>query len=193
MSGKQSRVNFHLDSKGLEPLSPLDIRAILRGADPLIEQGGRTLLVKILKGSRDRDVLSRGLDSNPAYGFYRSLTADQVLARIDWTILHGYLRVVYAGRLPVLIYTALGWSIESDAYADELVRSFDQLLQSSPPPYDMGHLVDRNRELIWLTLDKVQGSGDPKYVPLLEDWARIDHKKVRQRIRQVIAHLKVLP
>jgi hypothetical protein len=142
---RQSRVDFHLDAKGLEPLSPADIRAILRGADPLIDQGGRTLLVKILKGSRDREVVSRGLDRNPAYGFYRSLTAEQVLARIDWTILHGYLRVVYVGRLPVLIYTALGWSIECDAYADELVRSFDQLLQSagrlqeSPAKNQAGH------------------------------------------------------
>jgi len=43
--------------------------------------------------------------------------------------------------------------------------------------------------MIMLLLDKVEATGDPKYIPLLEAWQQIDYKKVRQRIRQVVNHL----
>lgn len=47
-----------------------EIRAILRAADELIMQGGRTLLAKILKGSREKKVLALELDKCPVYGFF---------------------------------------------------------------------------------------------------------------------------
>jgi hypothetical protein len=47
----------------------VDICAILRAADGLIGSGGRSLLTKILRGSRAKDVLSHDLDQNPAYGW----------------------------------------------------------------------------------------------------------------------------
>jgi len=53
----------------------------------------------------------------------------------------------------------------------------------------MSYLKDRNRGMIMLLLDKVEATGDPKYIPLLEAWQQIDYKKVRQRIRQVVNHL----
>lgn len=166
-----------------------DIRAILRGADDLTGAGGRSLLTKILKGSRAKDVLSRSLEQNPAYGIYRDLAPEEILARIDWTILHGYLRVVYAGRLPVLIYAPAGWEIERETYADEIVQGFDRLLANASRPYDMLFLKDKNREVILRVLEKVQASGDRKYLPLLEDWEQVDYKKVKQRIREVIQGL----
>jgi hypothetical protein len=52
MSHKFQRVRSSLDSKDFDKLSPADLKAILRGADELIGSGGRSLLVKILKGSR---------------------------------------------------------------------------------------------------------------------------------------------
>jgi len=54
----------------------------------------------------------------------------------------------------------------------------------------MNYLKDRNRGMIMLLLDKVESTRDPKYVPLLEAWERIDCKKVRARIRRVIQYLK---
>jgi hypothetical protein len=57
-----------------------DIRVILRGADPLIALGGRSLLTKILRGSLSKDVLGRELDNNPAYGAYKDLTEEEVLS-----------------------------------------------------------------------------------------------------------------
>ena len=46
-----------------------------------------------------------------------------------------------------------------------------------------------NRGLILLLLDKVEATGDPKYIALLEAWEQVDYKKTKQRIRQVIQHL----
>ena len=38
-------------------------------------------------------------------------------------------------------------------------------------------------------LDKVEASGDAKYVPLLDDWARVAYKKTRQRIGHIKSRL----
>ena len=189
MSRRPQPVPVHLNANGIKSLPTADIHAILRAADPLIAVGGRSLLTKILKGSRTKDVLDHGLDQNPAYGFYHGMAEQDVLARIDWMILHRYLRIEYAGRLPVLVYTPQGWEIERENFADEIVRGFDAMLAGGPGPYAMEYLKDRNRPMILLVLDKVEASGDPKYLPLLDDWARVDYQKIQQRIRQVKSHL----
>lgn len=65
----------------------------------------------------------------------------------------------------------------------------DQAATGEPEKYDVGVLKDKSRELIWLLLDKIQATGSPKFIPLLEAWAKIEYKKVKQRIRQVIDSL----
>jgi hypothetical protein len=189
MSRKVQRVRYHLDTRGIQTLTLAEIKIILRGADDLILSGGRHLLAKILKGSRAKEVLNLGLERSPAYGYYRHLSLEQVLARIDYVILNGYLVIEYDYRLPLLRYTAAGWEIEQETYADELLRGFDDRLASSQRPFDMTYLKDRKRGLIMLLLDKVEATGDPKYVPLLEAWAPVDYQKVKQRIVHVIQRL----
>jgi hypothetical protein len=186
---KTKRVCYHLDDKGIRSLPQDEIVAILRGADDLIMSGERNLLCKILIGSRAQDVLKRELDRSPVHGFYRNLTLAEILARVDWVILEGYLRIEYDYRLPLLVYTPAGWAIERETYAVELLAGFDEKLTSGPPPYDMTYLKERDRGMILLLLDKVEQSGNTKYIPLLNDWARIDYRKVRERIGQVIASL----
>jgi len=190
MSRKVRRVDFHLDSKGIRTLPSEEIRVILRGADDLIMRGGRSLLVKILKGSRAKDVLSRSLDQSPAYGFYKHLTDDEIRARVDWLIRAGYLAIEYDGRLPLLIYTQQGWEIERETLSDELLRHLDEAVAGGHKPIDMSHLKDRNREMIWRLLDKIEASGDPRYIPALDAWELIDYRKVRERIRRVIRALE---
>jgi hypothetical protein len=189
MGRKVQRVRYQLDSKGIKRLPAEEIAAILRGADDLIMQGGRSLLAKILKGSQEKKVLELNLSQSPVYGYYQQLPTAEILARIDWVILKGYLALEYDYRLPLLVYTPAGWEIEKETYASELLRGFDELLAGGGPSFEMTYLKDRNRELILRLLDKVEASGDKKYIPLLEAWASIDYKKVGQRIRQVIAHL----
>ncbi len=188
MSRRRDLVRFRLDPGDVKDLPECEIAAILRGADDLIMQGGRAMLTKVLKGSRNKKVLALGLDQSPVYGYYSSLSQDEVLARIDWVISSGYLGIEHEGRLPVLVYTEDGWAIERETYAHELLRGFDRLLAQGPP-YDMGYLKDRNRGLIWRFLDLIEESGNPGYIPLLEAWAEVDYQKVRKRINAVIRSL----
>jgi len=189
MSRKSRRAPIHLDAKGLADLPVTDLHAVLRGADDLIARGGRTLLKRILRGSRNKDVLARGLDSSPVYGHFKNLSDEDALARIDWTILNGYLRIEHLNRLPVLVYTQKGWEIERENYADELLAGFDNLIQEGPP-FDMEYLKDRDRQMILRLLDKIETTGDARYVPLLAAWKKIDYKKVQVRIREVIRRLE---
>jgi hypothetical protein len=68
MGRKVHRVPVTLDSRDVDSLSDEEIALILRGADDLIGTGGRNLLSKVLKGSREKKVLELGLDASPAYG-----------------------------------------------------------------------------------------------------------------------------
>ena len=190
MGRRVRRVGYTLDTKGLKPLPKEEIAAILRGADDLIMSGGRSLLVKVLKGSRAKKVLELGLDKSPVYGYHAPLTMDQILARVDWTIVNGYLDIEYDYRLPLLRYSHRGWEIERETYAGELLQEFDEMLASGCEQFDMSYLKDRARDMILLLLDKVEVTGDRKYVPILEAWAEIDYKKVRKRIQQVVDRLE---
>lgn len=189
MNRRVQRVKYHLDPKNVRNLPSVEIKAILKGADDLIAHGGRSSLAKVMKGSRSKEVLDLQLNLSPVYGYYRGLSEDDVLARIDWVILNGYLRLEYDYRLPLLVYTQAGWEIEKETYTDELLEDFDRLLETGQRPYDMSFLKDKNRDLIWHLLDKIQTLGNPKYIPVLEDWETVDYKKVKERINQVISRL----
>ena len=54
---KRQRVQYELDTGDVKKLSEDEIVAILRAADELINTGGRSMLAKILKGSKDKKVL----------------------------------------------------------------------------------------------------------------------------------------
>jgi len=190
MSRRVQRVPYHLDTKGIRSLPHSDVRMILRGADDLIMRGGRHLLTLILKGSRSKDVLTRSLEETPAHGFYKNLAAEDVQARVDWVIRQGYLAIEYDRRLPLLIYTEKGWALERETMADEHLRHIDQALRLRRHSLDMSDLKDRNREVIWRLLEKIEASGDLRYIPALEAWEPFDYKKVRARIRSVIRSLR---
>jgi hypothetical protein len=188
MSRRVHRVPVHLDPGRVRALPVEDLRAILRAADELINRGGRTLLAAVLRGSRRREVLEHGLDRCPVHGWFRGLPEDEVMARIDRAIVDGYLDVHYDYRLPLLVFTPAGWEIERETYARELFDGFEARLRRGPP-YGMEELKDRNRGMILRLLDLVEDSEDPRYIPLLEAWAEVDYRKVRERIRQVIRRL----
>lgn len=189
MSRRSHRVVVNLDAKGLKELSNDDLKAVLRGADDIITQGGRTLLMRILRGSASKDVLDRSLDQSPVYGYFRDLPDGATLAHIDWVILNGYLRIEYSSRLPLLVYTQKGWEIEREIYANELLEKIEAALKDGPP-YEMAHLKDRDRGMILLLLDKVAATGNRNFIPALKAWKRVDYKKIQQRIQQTIQRLE---
>ena len=186
MSRKTYRVPVRLDTKDVTALPDEEIKAILRGADEIIMTGGRTLLAKILKGSRDKKLLALGLNDSPVYGYYNHLTIPNIQARVDWVIEQRFLAIEYDQSIPLLRYTERGWEIERETFARELLAGFDHLLASEQTAYDMLYLKDRARDMIMLLLDLVEESADPRYIPILEAWVKVDYKKVRQKINQVI-------
>jgi hypothetical protein len=186
---KVRRVPCSLDAEGINQLSHGDLVAILRGADDLIMRGGRSILAKLLKGSRERRLLELGLDKSPAYGYFKGLPVEDVMARIDWTIQSGYLTLEYDYRLPLLVYTDRGWEIEKETYAAELLQGFDRILDSGTTTFDMEYLKDRDRAMILRLLDMVEATRDPEYIPLLRAWQQLDYRKVRERIQGVIESL----
>lgn len=190
MGKKVRRVRYRLDPLVTADLSPDAIKAILRGADDLIGTGGRSMLAKILKGSRDKKLLEMKLDESPVYGYYRNLTLAEITARIDRAIIDGYLEIFYNYRLPVLIYTDAGWEIEKETYAEELLHILRNLLPGGDYSF-VQELKERNRQVILLLLEKIEATGDRRFIPLLEAWADIEYKKVKKAINKVIAALRL--
>ena len=189
MCRKVHRVPVSLDSQGIDNLPEQEIAIILRGADDLIMRGGRSLLAKVLKGSRDKKIIEHGLDQSPAFGVMRELKQEDILARIDWLIINKYLAIEYDYRLPLLVYAPRGWEIEKNTYAAELQEKLNQLNASTNPIPDLTWLNDSNREVVNLLLDRIEASGNPSYIPALESWSKIAFKKVRRRIRVVVETL----
>ncbi|MEM9823742.1 MAG: RQC-minor-1 family DNA-binding protein [Bacteroidota bacterium] len=164
-----------------------DLHAILRGADELIFTGGRTLLSKLLKGSKDKHLLSQELDDCPVYGYFSDRTLKDIQARVDWVMDRGYLTYDYDGHLPLLVHTERGWEMVKELRINEFLSHFDIQLMSEEAPYDMFYLKDRNEEMIFQFLDRVEEMKDTRYLVLLEDWRKIESKNVRQRIEAVLA------
>ena len=185
MSHRKERVPVRLDAEGIAELSFADLVAILRAADQLIMSGGRTLLSRILKGSRERKVLELKLDSSPSYGHYKDMSYEDILKRIDWVIQKGYLAIEYSGRLPLLVFTPAGWEIEQETYTTELLQILKEILKEPIDQSDVLFLKDKNRSLILMLLDKIEASNNSMYIPVLEQWKQIEYKKVQQRIEEV--------
>ena len=188
MSSRKQRVKYHLDSGGITHLDFHEIKAILRAADELIATGGRTILSKILKGSRDKKVLVHGLDQCPVYGFYRHLTLEEISHRIDFMIQNDYLEIVYSSRLPVIVFTKKGWEMEKETYAEELLQKLTALLKGNDFSF-VAELKDRNRGMILLLIRKIRDTKNPDFIPLLKAWQEIDYNKVRAALQEAINDL----
>ncbi len=182
---KIRRQPYNLDDRGIKNVPFPEIKMILRGTGDLIMKGGRSLLTKILKGSRDKKVLERSLDQSPSYGFYKDLKTDDILARIDWVIINGYLAIEYDYRLPLLVYTETGLEIEKNTITDELLEQIKNNINT----FDVLSLKNKNREMIFLLLDKISKSRNKIFIPFLERWKRVDYRKVQKKIHKVISVL----
>lgn len=188
MSRRSRRVQVDLNVRGLTEIPDCELHAILRGADDIIGKGGRSLLTNILRGSKCKHVLENDLDESPVYGYFRHLSRDDTLARIDCAILNRFLRIDRGAHLPVLVFTEKGWEIAREIRANELLEGIFSAV-SDGPPYRMEHLKDRDRGMILLLLDKIEATGTVKVIPALHAWKESDYKKVRLRIDKVIRRL----
>ncbi|MHA6482140.1 RQC-minor-1 family DNA-binding protein [Paenibacillus sp. strain BS8-2] len=177
-------------NKYLKSLPEAELKTILRAADDIIASGGRTLLAQILKGSKIRKLLELGLDRNPSYSYFKELTLEQIMDKVDHMILTGYLETERIGKLPMIVFTPLGWALEKERRAEEFVQEWNHWLENNITPISMDDFKDRNRGMMFLFLYKILCTGDKKYIPFLKMWESIDYKKVKEEIRRVIQALK---
>lgn len=191
MSRRKPRVRYSLDSGNIRNLSDEEISAILRGADELITTGGRSMLVKILKGSKDKKLLEHGLQDCPVYGFYKELTMEEISRRVDWMIRKDYLRIDYQGRLPMLVFSEKGWDIERQTFAEELFQQFCRDVEEKKARV-VFEMKDVNRQVVFDVLEKIREKGNVDFIPLLEAWKTMEVRKVRDRIGIVVNTLNEL-
>lgn len=189
MGEKVKKVLFELNTNGIKDLSQEEIKVILRGADDLIMSGGRTMLAKILGGSKDKKLIELKLNHSPVYGALKGISQIDILAKIDWMILNRYLAIEYDYKLPLLVYTEKGWEIERETYADELLEKLIYAEENNKLEF-VETLKDRNRGMIHLLLDKIAESNNKGLIGILTAWEAIEYKKVKTRIQEVIEVLK---
>jgi len=189
MSRRKPRIWYSLDSGNIRNLSDEEISAILRGADELITTGGRSMLVKILKGSKDKKVLEYGLQDCPVYGFYKELIMEEISHRVDWMIRKDYLRINYNGRLPMLVFSEKGWEIERQTFAEELFQRFCRDVEEKNARV-IFKMKDVNRQVVFDVLEKIRETESADFIPLLEAWKVMEVRKVRERIGGVVKSLE---
>ena len=184
MSRKVRRVPVVLDAGGIKKLPQEDVRMILRGADELILTGGRSMLAKILKGSKDKKILEYKLNECPAYGYYHDMKLDDISKCIDWMIKNDYLRIKYDYRLPLLVFSEKGWEIEKETFAEELYQRFclDVKEKHARVIFEMKEV---NRQVVMRVLDKIEEEGTKEFLTCLEAWKLMEVKKVATRIAAV--------
>ena len=188
---KRQRIRYELNTGEITKLQPEEIRVILRAADEMIATAGRSMLVKVLKGSKDKKVLEYKLDECPSYGYYHDLTMEEIGKRVDYMIVKRYLRIEYSGRLPMLVFTDKGWEIECETYTSEWVCRFKEVVESKVLRLDMfEELKTVNRQVVFAMLDKIKEIGDKRYIPVLKTWQKGEVRKVRQKIEGVITVLE---
>lgn len=184
MSRKVHRVPVILDAGEIKDLPQEDIRMILRGADELISTGGRSMLAKILKGSKDKKIFEYKLNECPAYGYYQDMKLDDISKCIDWMIKKDYLRIEYDYRLPLLVFSEKGWQLEKETFAQELYQRMclDVEEKKARVFFEMKEV---NRQVVMCVLDKIEKEGTEEFLPYLEAWKMLEVKKVAARISEV--------
>ena len=189
MSRKVRRVPVVLDAGEIRDLPMEDIRVILRGADELISTGGRSMLAKILKGSKDKKILEYKLNECPAYGYYHDMKLADIMHYIDWMIDEDYLRIKYEGRLPLLVFSDEGWAIEKETFAQELYQQFCLDVKENNPRV-IHKLIKVNRKVILRILDIIEEEGNKEFIPCLEAYKKIETKRIGRRIIEVEKTIK---
>lgn len=184
MSRKVRRVPVSLDAGEIKDLPQEDIRMILRGADELISTGGRSMLAKILKGSKDKKIFEYKLNECPAYGYYQDMKLDDISKCIDWMIKEDYLRIEYDYRLPLLVFSEKGWQIEKETFAQELYQRMCLDVEEKKARV-LFEMKEVNRQVVMCVLDKIEKDGTKEFLPYLEAWKMLEVKKVAARIAEV--------
>ena len=186
MSRKRAHYHYQLDSGGISSLSDDEIVAILRAADPIIANGGRTLLSKVLKGSKDKDVLNHSLDVNPFYGAFANKPSALIMNMIDYCILDDLFRIQFDGRMPVLVYSEKGWAIERETFANELLLEILDSVKTGSHDF-IEHMLKVNPQCVLIALNQLGKVNDAKLREALAAWLPQTNGKVKKKINFILS------
>lgn len=175
-----SNPNFSLDSGDLSHLPMPEIRQILRGAESLIGSGGRTTLVKILRGSKAQKILP--FQANPAYGSFAEDSKTLVEQKVDWCIKSGYLKIIRKDDFPLLAYSDKGLMIECLTIAEESLIT----LQVNPESL-FAEIRNYPLKTVNAMFDLIAERGPEIYAESLRKWEAIGTKRMKARIRKIFA------
>jgi superfamily II DNA helicase RecQ len=183
---RKRKVNVQLnEARNIDKPSQEDIEHILRAADEIIDRAGRSMLVKILKGSKDKKVLEHNLEKCPSYGYYKYMKMADIEVIVDWMIWNKYLRIIYNGRLPMIVFTEFGWELYKPVFANEKLNKIMQVSDTG-----IEELVEEfrtiNREVINIMLRKIQDNMMTKTIRFLKVWINIAYKKDAKNIRYTL-------
>lgn len=187
MTKKINRVQYTLDPYK-KTLSHDEINKIIRGVEDVVYHGGRSLLAKVLKGSKDKKVIELKLDKNPSYGYFKDDSIEIITSKIDWMIINNYLGIEYDYRLPLLVYKDKGLAIGKNLISDEFLMEIKNSIDNNDFNFAL-KLKDKNRDTIFILLEKIRKNGDNGFIPFLEFWKQNEYKKVKEKINSVISDL----
>ncbi len=105
---------------------------------------------------------------------------------VDWMIRKDYLQVEYDYRLPVIIYSPIGWEIEKKQYALELYQTICNAAKAGDEAIIEKLKEHTNRQVVLILLELIEERGDPSLIPFLEKWREIEVKKLKSRIGSLI-------
>ena len=189
---RKTKVRYNLsDLTGQKAPSEEDINNILRATDEIISSAGRTMLAKILKGSKDKKVLENGLDQCPSYGYYNKLTIEEITKIVDWMIVNDYLNIYYNGRLPMIIFSEKGWETYKPYYVEELYALILKVNEIGTENL-IERLKQTNRQVVKMLLLKIGESMNIGFIRFLIKWEAAEVKKVRIIINHTISKLKTV-
>ncbi|WP_350455480.1 RQC-minor-1 family DNA-binding protein [Slackia heliotrinireducens] len=176
----RSRVPVYLNSEDAN-ITPEELAIILHGAGTVVHRGGRSLLVKLLKGSRDKKLLELGLDADESYGALSHLTLDAISRKVDWTIEEGFLSYYYDWRNPLLMYTELGWELERPQAAFSKFKKFCNDIETGE--FRMAErMANMENELQFDVIDLIAQRCDERCFDHLEAWSKLATKRIRKKI-----------
>jgi superfamily II DNA helicase RecQ len=187
---RKPKVQYELsDLIGQKVPSEEEIKNILRAADEIIFVAGRTMLAKILKGSKDKKLLEQELNQCPSYGYYNQLSIEEITKIIDWMIVNNYLDIDYNGRLPMIIFSDKGFETYKPFYVDELYNCILNVSENTSDDL-IEQLKQTNREVVKLLLLRIGVSKNIGFIRFLTKWEAVEVKKVRFMINGAISKLK---
>ena len=187
MSKRKKRVRVHLNDTSHIKLEEKDIEVILRAADDIVFSSGRGMLVKILKGSKDKKLIEYELDRCPVYGYYKHLRMVDIEPMVDWMIKKDYLDIEYSGRLPLIVFSRKGWLRYHPVYVKEQIIA---ILESDDYEALAELYVKMNRELIHALLDHIKTHKIIQVLDFLKVWQTKAYKKDAKSIGAVVRDLQ---